>query len=342
LAWLIQEAPHHAEAPTPYRPALEQFLSIENVPFHGNLLEDAKFGAIKVNSRHREMMTWLRVGVDRVLAVVVSFMSVAPSAHLFTLMSGVLLVTTKLRTRLSASKPDDITLDIRLGSGDVARVAVSRAQPAMLDEALPWRTFRMYYGQPHYSGTYWSATENGSVIYESRLELCRLILADFDAKVSHIVAQPFLMRAKVDGVRRRHIPDYFLNTSEGPVVVAVKPRDQLDKPKNIDTFAWVRGAIEAMGWRFEIASEPAPVLMENVRFLAGYRRSRYVSADALSELRNLNLHSESFGDVLRQVRHTPPPLARAALLHMLWDHEISTDLNSVLTDQSILRARSAS
>ena len=251
-------------------------------------------------------------------------------------------MTTKLRTTLSSSEPDDMTLDIRLESGDVARVGMSSAKPAMLDEAVPWRTFRMYYGQPHYSGTYWCATVNSSVIYESRLELSRLILADFDMKVSHIVAQPFLLRAKVDGVRRRHIPDYFLNTCDGPVVVAVKPRDQLDKPKNIDTFAWVRCAIECLGWRFEIASEPEPVLMENVRFLAGYRRSRYVNADALNELRSMNLRNGSFGDALRQVRHAPPPLARSALLHMLWTHEVSTDLNAVLTDRSILITRSAS
>lgn len=257
-------------------------------------------------------------------------------------MSGVLAVTTKLRTTLSVPEPDDMTIDIRLESEEVARVAASRAKPAMLDEALPWRTFRMYYGQPHYSGTYWCATENSSVIYESRLELSRLILADFDTKVSHIVAQPFLLRAKLDGARRRHIPDFFLQTSDGPVVVAVKPRDQLDRPKNIDTFSWVRSAIESMGWRFEIASEPEPVLMENVRFLAGYRRSRYVNTDALEELRSVNLNNVSFGDVLRQVRRTPAPLARSALLHMLWSHEVLTDLDVVLTDRSILITRSAS
>jgi hypothetical protein len=37
------------------------------------------------------------------------------------------------------------------------------------------------------------------VIYESRLELARLLFADFEASVRHIVAQPFLLRADVDG-----------------------------------------------------------------------------------------------------------------------------------------------
>jgi hypothetical protein len=45
-----------------------------------------------------------------------------------------------------------------------------------LAAAAPWRTFRWYQGQKHYSGTFWSATEHGHVIYESRLELARLLL----------------------------------------------------------------------------------------------------------------------------------------------------------------------
>ena len=37
------------------------------------------------------------------------------------------------------------------------------------------------------------------MIYESRLELARLLFADFDRRVKHIVAQPFLLRTKVGG-----------------------------------------------------------------------------------------------------------------------------------------------
>lgn len=49
----------------------------------------------------------------------------------------------------------------------------------LLREARPWRTFRWFKGQQHYSGTYWSATMGDHVIYESRLELGRLLFADY-------------------------------------------------------------------------------------------------------------------------------------------------------------------
>ncbi|MFJ7492411.1 hypothetical protein ACIQZB_14375 [Streptomyces sp. NPDC097727] len=76
-----------------------------------------------------------------------------------------------------------------------------------MEWAAPWRTFRWYKGQKHYSGIYWSTTVRDHVIYESRLGSARLLFADFDAAVRFVVAQPFLLKAEVDGKLRKHIPD---------------------------------------------------------------------------------------------------------------------------------------
>jgi hypothetical protein len=68
------------------------------------------------------------------------------------------------------------------------KAGVAESEPWMvtgsaeLSNTLPWRTFRWYRGQRHYSGLYWSATMRDHVIYESRLELSRLIFADFDRR----------------------------------------------------------------------------------------------------------------------------------------------------------------
>ena len=62
------------------------------------------------------------------------------------------------------------------------------------------------------------------MIYESRLELCRLLYADFDVSVRHIVAQPCLLISRVKGAAHQHIPDYLLITKTGPLVVDVKAR----------------------------------------------------------------------------------------------------------------------
>ena len=66
------------------------------------------------------------------------------------------------------------------------------------------------------------------VVYESRLELARIMLADQDPDVVAIAAQPFRM-AGPDGDRvRRHVPDLLLALSSGEFcVVDVKAASRL-------------------------------------------------------------------------------------------------------------------
>lgn len=132
---------------------------------------------------------------------------------------------------------------VRLAEGEASEGLAWESVPLeMLYAAEPWRTFRWYMGQEHYSGSYWSSTQSDHVIYESRLELARLLYADFDRDVTAIAAQPFLLRAEVDGVLRRHIPDYLIATAAGPLVVDVKPRHRAAEPEHVFTFAWTREA----------------------------------------------------------------------------------------------------
>ncbi|GGP98588.1 hypothetical protein GCM10010215_25340 [Streptomyces virginiae] len=97
------------------------------------------------------------------------------------------------------------------------------------------------------------------VIYESRLELTRLLFADFDPCVRRILAQPFLLKAVLEGKVRKHIPDYLLITEQGPLVVDVKPSGRLPKPEVAFTVAWTRQVVESRGWEYEVWSEPPAV-----------------------------------------------------------------------------------
>ena len=72
------------------------------------------------------------------------------------------------------------TVSFRTKSGVTEDESWTAVGGAVLSSTVPWRTFRWYKGQRHYSGTYWRATTRDHVIYESRLELSRLIVADFD------------------------------------------------------------------------------------------------------------------------------------------------------------------
>jgi len=171
------------------------------------------------------------------------------------------------------------------------------------------------------------------VVYESRLELSRLIFADFDHAVRRILAQPFLLKAKVDGKIRKHIPDYFLVTDQGPVVVDVKPEHLLAKSTVAHTFAWTRRLVEARGWKYEVWSGAQPSELENLRFLAGYRRVWLFDAVLLDEVRGVDVEGRTFGDVVGSLASHDPAAARAAVLHLLWRGELKTDLSTALSDR---------
>ena len=75
--------------------------------------------------------------------------------------------------------------------GTEVTTSVRHVDQARVARGLPVRKIRSRAGQRHYSGLFWSATTQGHVPYESRLELDRLWLADFDSSVTWIAAQPF-------------------------------------------------------------------------------------------------------------------------------------------------------
>ena len=174
------------------------------------------------------------------------------------------------------------------------------------------------------------------MIYESRLELARLLFADFDRSVRHIVAQPFLLRAEVGGVLRRHIPDYLLFTGAGPLVVDVKPRHRVVKPENAFTFAWTRQVAESRGWRYEVWSEPPRAELENVRFLAGYRRDWLFDHKLLAELRYADLDGVTLAAACRSLSKRPTAIVRSAVLHLLWQQHFRVDLTRPLSGGHVL------
>ena len=55
-------------------------------------------------------------------------------------------------------------LCFRGGDGAVREVPMRQVTDDLFRDVLPWRTFRWYYGQHHYSGSYWASTMSAHVI----------------------------------------------------------------------------------------------------------------------------------------------------------------------------------
>lgn len=221
----------------------------------------------------------------------------------------------------------------------VSEVSLADADTNALAAAHPWREFRWRAGQKHYSGTYWTATEGRHVIYESRLELTRVLFADFDRSVHHICAQPFLLAMRSNGVERKHIPDYLLITDQGPKIVDVKPAHRLSNPEVKATFAWTRAALERRGWMYEVWSEPKEVELQNIQFLAGFRRPHLFDPSLLAALRGIDPDGSSIGRVVGALPDWPPPLTRSALFYLMWSQEFIADMCRPLRPSSTLTRR---
>ena len=93
-------------------------------------------------------------------------------------------------------------MSLRTADGGEASFPPRQVQGRQVATAVTWRKARSARGQAHYPGYFWSATMGGHVIRESRLELARLLLDDFDRDVTAIAAQPFLLQARVAGTCR--------------------------------------------------------------------------------------------------------------------------------------------
>jgi hypothetical protein len=219
---------------------------------------------------------------------------------------------------------------------DLVDTTLARAASADLVTARPVREFRWYRGRTFYSGWYWSATTGSLVAYESLLEQARILLADFNTDVCGIAAQPFQLREEFGAAVRRHVPDLLLSHRDGRVtVVDVKPARRLVDPTVRAVFDWTAELAALRGWGFEAWSGADPVLLANIRFLAGYRRAFTINPNLCAALLDLVDRRVSVGAVERAARTLGEPYqVRPALLHLLWSRQLASDLSIPLSAAS--------
>jgi hypothetical protein len=142
------------------------------------------------------------------------------------------------------------------------RLALIDASSVPFEECMPVGGFPSYKGQRNHVGRWWTATTGSLVGCESWLERDWLMLLDFDPYVVGIAAQPFwLLWTTPEGKPCSHAPDYFARSAGGSALVMdCRPADRI-KPRDADAFAVTGAACELVGWRYEVAGSPVPVVV---------------------------------------------------------------------------------
>jgi hypothetical protein len=113
-------------------------------------------------------------------------------------------------------------------------------------------------------------------------------------------------------------------------------------PQVAEALAWPGVLARRLGWEYEVWSGADAAVLENVRFLAGYRRPGMVPAAEVERAWESARDGEQLADAeLRLAGGRPRHEARPALLALLWAGKLTTDLTRPLSGESVLRGRPA-
>jgi hypothetical protein len=216
-------------------------------------------------------------------------------------------------------------------------VTPAEAGVVSFETALPVRAFVSYKGQRNYPGRWWSATASSHVGYESWLERDHLMLLDFDPDVAAIASQPFwLSWTTPAGKTRSHAPDFFARHHDGSaVVIDCRPLHRI-KPKDAAKFDATRQVCDQLGWQYRVVGAPDAIVVGNVRWLAGYRHPRHDQPDVARLL--LATFAEPVA-LMDGAQATGDPIAvLPVLFHLLWCHQLVTDLSLPLHEATPVHA----
>jgi hypothetical protein len=207
---------------------------------------------------------------------------------------------------------------------------------ALNDDIQAVRLPTAYKGQRHLPGYLWMSRMNTLVAYESRLEMTTLLQLDFNKAVAHVVSQPFVLHYENEAKIYRHTPDFFVRYHNGDgEVINVKPRQFIQKEKNVRAFKACQDAAVEMGCAYSTRSELETIYLANLGWLAGYRRPPAGLANYVEPIVNAIDGRVAIQTVLARVEAITA-LTRPVLFHLLWTGWLATDLHKRLSNQSLV------
>jgi hypothetical protein len=171
--------------------------------------------------------------------------------------------------------------------------------------------------------------------HESWLERDHAMLLDFDPSVTAFASQPFwLLFHGGDGAARTHAPDFFARRRDGTgVLVDCRPDDRI-RARDAEAFAATEAACQVVGWEYRRVGAVGSVLVENVRWLAGYRQPRFMRPAIAGELLTVFAQRRPLLDGVEAVGSSLVVLP--VLFHLLWLGRLQVSLSVPLSEASMV------
>lgn len=198
------------------------------------------------------------------------------------------------------------------------------------------REIRAYKGQKHMPGFYYMRQPRKLVAYESRLEMDILLQLDFNPATISVVSQPFILHYSDGDGEFAHIPDFLVLTDMGEIVIIdVKPKKYVNTSENKRAFRATAEACESVGWTYSVQSEPHRLYIENLRWLAGFRRFRPIVKVYTEPL--IEACQEKALPIVELVSEVGyPALVRPVLFYLLFHGALEINMYAQFTNESLI------
>ncbi|MFF7459391.1 TnsA-like heteromeric transposase endonuclease subunit [Kitasatospora sp. NPDC008115] len=201
------------------------------------------------------------------------------------------------------------------------------------EELRPVSAFPVIPGKRWGPGWWWSATTGGHVAHGSAATVVQLMLLDRDPRVVAMAGRPVrvLWRDPQErGAVRSWVPQVFARYADGTGLLADCPGSPGAGGVAAQRAAAAVGeACARVGWVYRRLRVPDPVVVGNVRWLAGYRHPRFRGARQVEEA-----VMEAFAcprPLVEGVRAVGNPLVVLPVVyHALWAHRLRAPLERPL------------
>jgi hypothetical protein len=207
---------------------------------------------------------------------------------------------------------------------DLADAPVRRLEPV---RRFSWRT-----GQRHRPGLACMVSTGRLHGFESYEEQQLLLALDFLGDVTNVVSQPMCIMFTAAGERAEHTPDFLVVTSDGTLLVDVRPATRIEEEDRV-RFAAAAEVALSCSWQYMVVAGWKPQVMAVLDGLSAQRRPL---SDPLGMqpaiLRQAARGPQPFGELVATTAY--PAIGRAHALHLLWQRRLGVDLSNPLTDQS--------
>ncbi len=234
---------------------------------------------------------------------------------------------------LDTGWPDRWSVTYRNDEGEHT-ASVRDIDPVDLLDADPVRNSTWHAHSTARAGLHHMSRTGRSHWHESLFERDLLVTLDFTEGLNDVASQPFTLTWHDGHQWRKHTPDFAAVIDGEMWLINVRPAP-LVKAQLLNNAAATRAVCALRGWQEAVVvgyAQPALTVLKTIG-AAARTADPYALGDQMLDL--LDEHGPSrFGDLVEASE--VPVLARAVLQRLIWDREVSIDLNRVLSDETVV------